>query len=248
MIIYREIDMLEKEKLFINRFLRHTRAVQDNMIFLEKNKCKLDFLDLDDFILFKRGLRHDIDKLEDDLIECYITIAEYYNMKNVVDKDKINLAKQQVYKHYNSQRHHFYRNDIEPNLIDICEMCCDIDAIATEQNEENNTLYFENFMLVEYPHLFKMKDDILKIFYFLREKKNIVNDDEKSVYLDKVVEYMRKLQDDRLSIYNNSLVNLERDDLGDFVKELFNDIEYIENVFFLAKLSNNKNNNFINNI
>lgn len=221
--------MLEKEKIFINRFLRHTRAVQDSMIFLEKNKDKLDFLDLDDFILFKRGLRHDIDKLENDLIEYYITMAEYYNMPNTIDKDKVILAKQQIQKHYKTQRHHFYTNGLEPNLVDICEMCCDIDAIATEQKEENNTLYFENYMLVEYPHLFKMKDIILKIFYFLREKGNIVNNDERSIRLDEVVKYIRKLQDNRLLLeQNRDVINLPFSKWNDFVVGIKNDIACID--------------------
>ena len=221
--------MLEKENIFINRFLRHTRAVQDNMIFLEKNKDKLDFLDLDDFILFKRGLRHDIDKLENDLIEHYITLAEYYNMPNTIDKDKVILAKQQIQKHYKTQRHHFYMNGVEPNLVDICEMCCDIDAIATEQKEENNTLYFENYMLVEYPHLFKMKDIILKIFYFLREKGNIVNNDERSIRLDEVVKYIRKLQDNRLLLeQNRDVINLPFSKWNDFVVGIKNDIVCID--------------------
>lgn len=221
--------MLEKENIFINRFLRHTRAVQDNMIFLEKNKDKLDFLDLDDFILFKRGLRHDIDKLENDLIEYYITMAEYYNIPNTIDKDKVILAKQQIQKHYKTQRHHFYTNGLEPNLVDICEMCCDIDAIATEQKEENNTLYFENYILVEYPHLFKMKDIILKIFYFLREKENIINDDEKSVLLDRVIKYIRKLQDDRLLLERNrSVVNLPFDKWEFFRMGMKNDVKCID--------------------
>ena len=95
--------MLEKESIFINRFLRHTRAVQDNMIFLEKNKEQLGFLELEDFVLFKRGLKHDIDKLEGDLIEHYITLAEYYNMPNTIDKDKVILAKQQTHFTYINQ-------------------------------------------------------------------------------------------------------------------------------------------------
>lgn len=221
--------MLEKENIFINRFLRHTRAVQDNMIFLEKNKEKLGFLELEDFVLFKRGLRHDIDKLENDLIEYYITMAEYYNMPNTIDKDKVNLAKQQIQKHYKTQRHHFYMNGVEPNLVDICEMCCDIDAIATEQKEENNTLYFENYMLVEYPHLFKMKDIILKIFYFLREKGNIVNNDERSIRLDEVVKYIRKLQDNRLLLeQNRDVINLPFSKWNDFVVGIKNDIACID--------------------
>lgn len=229
--------MLEEEIFFINRFLKHTRLVQDNAILLENNLKKLN-ISLKDFDLFYRTLSHDIDKLQNDLINIYIKISQYYNnIKNGFSTDGIDIdfLKKHIEKHYSSQRHHFYRNEIEPSIIDICEMCCDIDAISIEQQEENNRIYFENYMLLHYPKLLKYKDLIFKIFYILENKdKTLYN--KKSIFLDKLTTYIRKVQNNRLIIEKNANKLNSPFDKWDFFREgIFNDI---------TNIKNNLNNNF----
>lgn len=193
--------MLEREKAFIDRFMKHIRLVQDNMILLECNFSKIDFINIEQFDLIKRSMEHDLDKVQENLIENYISIKEYYdNANNTIDIDRI---KNNILIHYGTQRHHFYRNDMEPNDIDVCEMCCDVDAISVEQKEESNTLYFKNHMLKEYSKILPYKDQMLKIFHIL-EDKDITERNSEVSFLYDVIDYIRKVQNNRLFLEKNS--------------------------------------------
>lgn len=243
--------MLKREENFINRFIKHTRLVQDNMIFLEKYIEETNVVEINDFDLFKRSLKHDIDKLNDNLIESYILINKYYSDKrnNINSNIDIENIKENITLHYKTQRHHFYRNNIKENCIDILEMCCDIDAVAFEQNEENNTVYFENYMLKEFPKLEKHKNIIFDTFNILSNKNKSFKT-KKSIFLAKLIKYIRKIQDNRLLLETNDEI-LSSKKIELFKNGLENDVKNID--CHLIKNSNydeifkNIKNNYIQN-
>ncbi|MBR2141524.1 MAG: hypothetical protein IJ853_04160 [Rickettsiales bacterium] len=197
--------MPKKHIDFTDYFLSHTRMVQDGMMILENNIDKLEeIINVKDFDLFKRSMAHDTDKLTKGLIENYIKISEYHynkrnNLPNNIDINRI-LDKRE--KHYSNQRHHFYMNSIEPNDVDICEMCCDVNAVAIKSNEKDNMVYFNDVMIHEYPKILKYKDKILTILSILQQENNDVNTD-KSRFMTTVVTTLRKIQDNRLTLEKN---------------------------------------------
>ena len=204
--------MLEKELKFIDRFFYHTRAVQDNMILLENQLNELDFLNsytntnINNYDILLRSIAHDTDKIQNNLIENYIFLNNYYqNLKKDLPIDYINLnqVKDNIKIHYKTQRHHFYTNGIIPNTIDLCEMCSDVDAVSNELNEKNNTEYFTTQMMVKYPILTKYKDNIIKLFNILNNKQIKVKDD-KYYFISKIIKYIRALQDCRIFLEKNS--------------------------------------------
>lgn len=52
--------------------------------------------------------------------------------------------------------------------IDLCEMCCDMDASAQRAGETDNAKYFKDVLLKEFPVLEIHKDKILSIFKLLK--------------------------------------------------------------------------------
>lgn len=185
----------EIEEKFINRFLFHTRSVQNNMILLEKQNNK--FLKLKDFSLINRALKHDLDKLKPNKIKNYIIISRYHYLNNNHLPNSINIDdyKDFTQKHYKFQRHHFYDNDIKPNIIDLCETCCDIDAVANELGEKTNTIYFDNFLMKNYQKIRDNENIMRKILEKLKDKKPIISNLNKANFIDNYISFVRKFQD-----------------------------------------------------
>lgn len=191
---------------FLDRFLFHTRTVQDNMIILENNLSALD-LKIKPFQLLERSLKHDLDKLKPNLVDTYVEFTKYHYYKDRGKEYKFNKEKclKKAQLHYKTQRHHFYKNNKIPNIIDICEMCCDVTAISIEKNEENNLLYYKNVMLKEYEDIKKYNDIILYIFNNLwKLLKNFTYDnEEKYLFIKNRMEKIRKFQDAMMFLEKN---------------------------------------------
>ena len=198
--------LTENENRFINRFLFHTRFVQNNMLLLEKQNNKYEFLKTKDFELINRSLKHDIDKINSENIDSYVMMSAYYYLRNNnLPFDHIDISKHKIIanKHYSAQRHHFYDNDLEPNIIDMCEMCCDIDAVSSELKEQNNTIYFDNVLMKNYEKIRKNEKILRKILKLL-ENKNLSNTPtKKDTFLDKYLNNIRKFQDYVVKIEKN---------------------------------------------
>ena len=162
--------MFDKVNYFIDRTIRHIRKVQDNMIYLEKNRQLLPFK-IKQFDLLRRGLKHDTSKFSKKLINGYIIRTEYYhNLNNNLPVDNINLAemKKATETHYRQERHHSnYKTKM--SKLDICEMCYDIAAISWEKKEKDYTEYFLNTKINNFPILRRYKDNIVKILLLIQD-------------------------------------------------------------------------------
>ena len=195
------------KKAFLDRFLFHIRTVQDNMIILENNLSKL-YLKIKPFQLLERSLYHDLDKLDPNLINAYIEYTKYYYNKNFGVEyifDRQNCRKKAEI-HYKTQRHHFYKNNKIPNIIDICEMCCDVTAISIEKKEENNTYYYKNYMLKKHKDIKNYNTIILFVFNILWKllKDFTYDDKEKYNFIKSRIEKIRKFQDAMIFLEKNS--------------------------------------------
>ena len=161
--------MFNKVNYFIDRTIKHIRKVQDNMIYLEKNRSILPFK-IREFELLRRGLKHDCSKFSRELINGYIIRTEYYyNKENNLPIDNIDIdeANRIAQIHYRKERHHSnYKTKM--SHLDICEMCCDIAAISWEKNEKDYTEYFLNTKIKNFTILEQYKDDIVKILLMIQ--------------------------------------------------------------------------------
>lgn len=252
------------KNIFLDRYLFHIKTVQDGMIMLENNLLKLN-LDIDDFELFKRAMFHDVDKLQPNLIGAYIEASKYhYNKKNNINYS-IDITEHNRIAdiHYNTQRHHFYKNEIQsPSDIDICEMCCDITAVSIEKQEKDNTYYYKNYMLKEYNKLTKYNNKILLVFNLLwKLRKNFIYENEKKYkYIKNKVEKIRRFQDAMIFLEkNNDKLPFKIEDYKIFRRavcldySVFNDnykffdtdkkIDELEICVFCSEYFINKNNN-----
>lgn len=208
----------DNDERFINRFLMHVRKLQDNMIYLEKRLDIYDFLDIKDFELIDRSMKHDLDKLENNLIQHYLKINNYYYCKrhNIPCKKVVEDIAKTREVHHNTQRHHFYFNKMDFNIIDICEMCCDVDSVyslSDNNDEKNNKTYFINYMLPHYSKLLPIKDLCLKIFDILEYKNDELKNIKKSEAIDSYINYVRKFQDCMIKLEkhrNNLFFNVDK--------------------------------------
>lgn len=153
---------------FIDRTIKHMRLVQDNLILLEKNKELLPFR-VKPFELLKRSFKHDIGKFHPELVVAYQKIAEYqYNNINVFPDE----LERYCDIHYCKERHHpayHKKYNIKFTDVDLCEMCCDMDASAQRVGELDNAKYFKEVLINEFPILEIYKDKILNIFDILKK-------------------------------------------------------------------------------
>ena len=226
----------EIEEKFINRFLFHTRSVQNNMILLEKQ----NFSKLKDFSLVNRALKHDLDKLNSNKIKNYTIISRYYYLKNNCLPNTIDISNYKDFtrKHYDFQRHHFYDNNIKPNIIDLCEACCDIDAVANELNEKTNTTYFDDFLMVNFQ---KIRDNELimrKILKILENKTPVVINVEKANFIDRHIYFIRKLQDFVVTLEKNNPSLARKWFLTRFILNFFKNDFLEKNVKIIYNSSN----------
>mgnify|MGYP001047502584 FL=1 len=229
---------------FIDRFIFHTRTVQNNMIILENNLSKL-YLKIKPFQLLERSLYHDLDKLEPSLIYAYVEYTKYFYNKNfgveyIFDKQK---CREITEKHYNNQRHHFYKNNKIPNIIDICEMCCDVTAISIEKKEKNNTFYYKNCMLKEYNNIKNYNAIILFIFNILWKllKTPTYNDGEKYFFIKNRMEKIRQFQDAMIFLEkNNDKLPFKINDYEIIRKALIIDKKYLYNDYNFFDFNKNK--------
>ena len=161
---------------FIKRQIEHVRLVQDNMILLEINKDKLPF-HIDDWKLLQRGMQHDMDKFQDNLVNDFAKIEEYHsNKRNNISNDYID--KLTLYDccdiHYNTQPHHqeyHISHNIPYSPLDICEFCCDVFASA-KRHDNSATEYFLTNILPNNEMLQGEKDNVLYIFNLLTSLNN----------------------------------------------------------------------------
>ncbi len=158
---------------FIDRTVMHMRRVQDNMILLEKNRDKLPFK-IKQFQLLRRGMHHDLSKFSDSFAEGYIYLTKYYfnrdsNIKN--DNIDINSLRPIREMHHIKERHHPHNKKAMSNL-DLCEMCCDLAAMAWEKNEINFTNYYLNIQEKKFPLLKKYNKKIIFLLKFLEKLNN----------------------------------------------------------------------------
>ena len=162
--------MFNRVNYFIDRTIKHIRKVQDNMIFLEKNRDLIPFK-IRKFELLRIGLKHDFSKFSKSMINGYITRTEYfYNLNNNLPTDNIDIetANKIADIHYRKERHHSnYKTDMSP--LDICEMCCDIGAIAWENGEDDYTEYFLKTKIKNFPFLEKYKSEIVKLLLIIQD-------------------------------------------------------------------------------
>lgn len=177
------------EKKFVERFLLHMRSVQDNMINLENNRSKLPFKIHKNYLIH-RSMKHDIDKFSANMVNNYFALffKKYYKC---FDDEYYKLVKLSD-RHYQTQQHHFYRNGMIPNNLDICEMCSDLDAIYLENNEENNKFFYLNRMIKEYPNLLEHNYNILQILDLLEDSRKNNQENNSTI---RQLQYIRKIQD-----------------------------------------------------
>lgn len=154
---------------FIYRLMLHIRRVQDNMIKLELNRDKIP-LPLKKGELLHRGLKHDISKTSPECLEGYIACHEFYTNKRLgkptshVDMTEFHKA----WKIHSREPHHPEGKDCM-DYLDICEMVCDIVAMAQEFDEPYDQFYKEK-MVKKFPILKKYNNDILEIIKVLKER------------------------------------------------------------------------------
>ena len=250
-------DEIDNE--FINRFLAHTRKLQDNMIYLDERLDLYDFINVNDFELVSRAMKHDLDKLEDNLRDYYLNINKYYYCKkrNIPCKKVVDDIEKTRQIHHTIQRHHFYYNNIDYNIIDICEMCSDIDSVyslSSNGGEKNNKTYFNNYMLSHFPKLLQIKDLCLKIFDILEYKKDDIKNVEKASFIDSYIKYVRNFQDYMIKLDRNRdklFFNVNKWEITrialNYNKDDFDNVKNIDNDYF--EYNKNKyitNNNNIN--
>jgi len=162
--------MNENEINFIDRLIKHIRRVQDNMILLEKNRDKLPF-EIDKWRLMQRCIHHDSTKFSNKLVDGYVLIDEYYRNQrlglsnNHIEKEKFNEFTEI---HCELETHHPHKQT-EMKDICLCEMCCDLVAMAQEFNEEDYTKYYTEVQLKRYPILEQYNDKILETLKLLQE-------------------------------------------------------------------------------
>lgn len=211
----------EYKSAFLNRYVFHIRTVQNNMILLENNLSKLN-LNIKSYELFERSFFHDTDKLQPNMICSYFKISEYYYKKNNgIEVDfSIENHKEKTERHYETQRHHFYKNDITPTDVDICEMCCDVSAISIEKNEEDNTHYYRNFMLKDHKKLVEYNDKALKIFHLIWElvENPSYENEEKYKFIKIRLEQIRNFQNVMIFLEKN--INRFMFDLTNYEKSV----------------------------
>ena len=155
---------------FIDRQIAYIIRVKDNMILLEKNRHLLPFK-IPQFDLLRRGLKHDLSKFSKNSINAYIIAGEYYyNINRNLPTDHLNMEYVKTIKnrHYIKEKHHPH-NKIKMSNLDICEMCCDLSAIAWEFNEKNYTKYYLEKHIKDFPILEKYNDNILFILKLLEK-------------------------------------------------------------------------------
>ena len=155
---------------FIDRNIMHIRKVQDNMILLEKNREKLPFK-IKEFELLRRGLKHDLSKFSKKLIKTYVESSNYYyNKEKGFSCENIDFNNIQKIKniHYSKEKHHPHSKQ-NMSKIDICEMCCDLSAVAWENKEKDYTKYYINIQRVKFPILLKYDKEIIKILKLLEK-------------------------------------------------------------------------------
>lgn len=177
------------EKKFVERFLFHIRSVQDNMLNLENNRNKLPFKIHKNYII-NRSMKHDIDKFSTNMVNDYFELFSKKHYKSF-DNEYNKLVKLSD-RHYQAKRHHFYRNSMIPNNLDLCEMCSDLDAIYLENNEESNKFFYLNRMIKEYPNLLEYNDNILKILDLLENSRK---NNQENNYTIRQLQNIRKIQD-----------------------------------------------------
>ena len=75
--------------------------------------------------------------------------------------------------HYQKEKHHPHFKT-KMTALDICEMCCDLAAVAWEMKEKNYSDYYINVLRLNFPILEKYDKEILIILNLL-EKLNKQN-------------------------------------------------------------------------
>lgn len=160
---------------FIERQLKHMRLVQDNMLLLEEHRSFLPF-QIPAWRLIRRSLNHDRDKLSPAAIQGRIAIAKYWHhihhhlpvgVNGVIDQNTMLQIAKQHYLHNSHHMDYHLQHHTLPSKLDICEMCCDMSAIAQEQQAANYTKHFLNVEVPKYTFLQTHLNTFLAIFQLL---------------------------------------------------------------------------------
>ncbi len=163
MILIIKRETMEENKIqFIDRTIQHIRRVQDNMALLEKNRGKLPF-QVDKWRLMQRSCHHDTTKFSNQLVEGYVLITEFYRNERLgLPNDHIDREKLKEFSkiHCELETHHPHEQKTMGNVC-LCEMCCDIVAMAQEKGEEDFTKYYKEVQLKNYPILEQYNEEIL---------------------------------------------------------------------------------------
>lgn len=162
--------METEETRFIDRTIQHIRKVQDNMILLEKNRQRLPFK-VKKWELAHRGLLHDNTKFSKELVDGFVLINEFYRNKRLgLSNEDIEFSKLDHYfdAHRKLEKHHPDK-DTEMDDVSLCEMCCDLVAMAQELNEEDFTQYYREVQIKNYPMLKQYDREILETLNLLQE-------------------------------------------------------------------------------
>ena len=165
----------KNEKLeFISRVIWHNRIVANLMVLLEINIEKLPFK-IPEWELTRRGIRHDLDKFEENFPD--VTISLYVDGIKNNDIAEINKRTATLkHNHGESCPHHIEyhtKNNIPFSNLDICEICCD--WIASSQKPRFKDQYslqdmkkikedFLSIMIDKNPILENYRSDFISIF------------------------------------------------------------------------------------
>lgn len=103
---------------------------------------------------------------------CFLWKNSVGNRSNIKNDDiDINSLRPITEMHHIKERHHPHNKKAMSNL-DLCEMCCDLAAMAWEKNEINFTNYYLNIQEKKFPLLKKYNKKIIFLLKFLEKLNN----------------------------------------------------------------------------
>ncbi len=166
-------NYLEEKQAYISRVISHSRTAADLMILLEMNRDRLPF-DIPEWELVRRGVQHDLDKLNTDYANA--TVSMYVDELDDNDIEEIKKRKQNCHNHHEINPHHMAYHKLHgtiPSNLDICEMCCDFVASSQKPRFKNQKKTpkeaFIEYVLNNEPELEPLRDNFIKVFDLLKE-------------------------------------------------------------------------------
>lgn len=166
-------NYLEEKQAYIKRVISHSRTTADLMILLELNRDRLPF-EIPEWELVRRGVQHDLDKLNTDYANVIVSI--YVDELNENDTKELEKRHKMCHNHGDVNPHHMAYHKLHgtmPSNLDICEMCCDFVASSQKPRFKNQKKTpkeaFIEYVLNNEPDLEPLREKFIKVFDLLKE-------------------------------------------------------------------------------